>query len=251
MFRVFRIKNIRIVTIILLIICIIQLIPIINLCIYDIHEKNNSLTDYKKIIYRTGDLLFFKWQDTNIFNRNKMILNYSVKDRILEIPLCMTNTYYSHMGIVIVINNIPYIYETIDKSSYPLKNLFCNYQNKLIEKGYFGPVLHNISDIKYYLGDVHHISYRGPEIKKDKIFNTLKLCKDKKLDYKNAYFTNCFLKSKIKEKSLTCVGFITHVLNHFNIYDKLLNECSSSNNIYTFCMKSKLYHNLISKINLY
>jgi hypothetical protein len=233
------------------IICVILLIPILSWGNYDIHEKNNSVTDYKKITYRTGDLLFFKWQDTNIFNRHPMILNYSVKDYILEIPLHMTNTYYSHMGIIIVINNMVYIYETIDKSSYPLKNLFCNYQNKLIEKEYFGPVLHNISDINYYLGDVHHISYRGPEIKKDKIFNTLKLCKDKKLNYINAYFTNCFLKSKIKEKSFTCVGFITHVLNHFNIYDELLNECSSSNNIYTFCMKSKLYHNLISKIKLY
>ena len=74
--------------------------------------------------------------------------------------------YWSHAAIIIVIDNIPYLYETIDISSYNYKKIKCVYNGKVLDNKYFGSVLHKLSNIPEFLGDISHISYIGPRNKK-------------------------------------------------------------------------------------
>ena len=238
--------------IIIIIFAIILCVPIIDWLHYDINEMRVPLYDYRKIKYRTGDILLFKWQDMNFFNKHSSKLKYGIVDYLKRIPHSIYGgMYWSHVAIVIVIDNIPYLYETIDISSYNYKKIKCVYTGRILGKKYFGSVLHKLSDIPEFLGDVSHISYIGPEIKKDKIFYMLKAHHKAQLNYVKAYLKNCILKNKIKEKSLTCSGFVASILKYFGMRSKLLSKCSSPTSLYKFCMNSPLYKNSYSKIYKY
>jgi hypothetical protein len=244
----------KILNLVFVILCILLLLPIIDAYFYNQRELNILEVDYKKITYRTGDILFFKWQDMNMFNKTPMKMKYDMinytQNYLNLIPHIIVCKFDSiHSGVVIVINNIPYIYELNVISAYPFKKLFCKYRNKIINKDNINPILHNISDIKYYLGDVHHISYRGPEIKEDIIFNVLEIHKDDILSHVHLIY-NYLTKQKMT-KHITCVGFIVSILEQFGIETHNLNQISIPLCLKNFCIKSAHYNNFFSKINKY
>lgn len=244
----------------IIIIIILLCVPILDSIYYNINEMRIPLYDYRNIKYRTGDILLFKWQDMNPFNKHHTKLEYGILDYLQRIPhnICC-RFYWTHAAIVLVIDNIPYLYECIQIESYNYKKIKCVYSGKIIPKEYYGPILHKLCDISYFLGDVSHVSYIGPDIKKDKVFRMLKThdrdvikVRDKYIiNYTNAFFKNCILKNTNKEKILTCSAFIASVLRYFGMRSNLLSDCSTPISLYNFCMKSPLYENCYSKIYKY
>jgi hypothetical protein len=246
----------KILNVVFVILCILLLLPIIDAYFYNQRELNILEVEYKTIKYRTGDILFFKWQDMNMFNKTPMKMKYNMinytqtyLNSIPHIILCKMD--FAHSGIVIVINNIPYIYELNVTSAYPFKKVFCKYRNKLIPKNNIKPVLHNISDIKCYLGDIYHISYIGPKIKEYIIFNVLEIHKDDILSHVHLIYNRFFEKKHVQDKQTTCIGFIVTILEQFGIETHNLNQHSIPLCLKKFCIKSIHYNNFFSKINKY
>lgn len=202
----------------------------------------------------------FKWQDINPFNNHPTKLKYGILDYLLRIPhnICC-RFYWTHAAIVLVIDNIPYLYECIQILSYNYKKIKCVYSGKAIPKGYYGPILHRLYDISYFFRRCFPCILYWTRYKKDKVFRMLKthdrdiikVHDEFTLKYNTALFKNCILKSTNKEKILTCSAFIASVLIYFGMRSNLLSDCSAPISLYNFCMKSPLYEKYYSKIYKY
>lgn len=85
---------------------------------------------YPTHLYKTGDLIFFRSLDSN--------------------HMYLSDSYFSHVGIVIINDDIPYILELTNpelKFS-PLKERFCQYFNGTI---YIKPIKYKISNLQKQL----------------------------------------------------------------------------------------------------
>lgn len=234
---------------IILVLILILIIKHLYDCSYYEFYKPSKLYDYKNVKFRTGDLLLFRWQDLNIYRKTyysfniKMFYEYNLQT-------IADRGKFTHAGIVIVIDNIPYIYEYTMKHVYKTKSIRCHYKNKYISKDYLGPYLHPISDITKYFGDVWHLSYIGPTIDEDKIFDTLKKF-DKGLVYSLSSHPYCIFLNGNDENYTHCSGFISRILNDFGITNIQNTCCIVPSKLADICIKSNLYDKKIRLIHKY
>lgn len=218
-------------------------------CSYYEFYKPSKLYDYKNVKFRTGDVLLFRWQDLNIYR--KTYYKFDIKSFTqYNLHTLFGRGKFTHAGIVIVIDNIPYLYEYTTKGVYKTKRIKCHYKNKYISKDYLGPYLHPISDITKYFGDVWHLSYIGPTINEDKIFDTLKKS-DSSLIYNLSSYPYCVFLNGKDEKYTHCSGFVSRILNNFGITNIQNTNCISPSTLASICIKSNLYNKKIRLIYKY
>ena len=241
------IKNISYIIIPIILLLLIR--PLYNWTYYEYYDAS-KVYDYKSIKYRTGDLLLFNWQDLNIYR--KSYYSFSIKEYFKYILHSLFDPgKFSHAGVVIVIDNIPYLYEYTRTSGYTTKKIKCHYKNKYISKTYLGTFLHPISNITKYLGDIWHLSYIGPPINKHKIFDTLKKY-DSSLTYNIYSYPKCTIfRSKDGDENTHCSGFISRILNNFGITKIQNTNCISPSKLFRICIKSNLYEKKIKMIQQY
>jgi len=226
------------------ILIILILLPVIYKKLYENKQKHIKVYDYKTIEYNTGDVIFFKWRDVNFFNNSQYTLQNYGED-IIRV-LYDGNT-FSHVGVIIVINDIPYIYELVENFIYK-KELRCYYSKKKLKNKFNvtpHAVLHPLKDIETYNGDVF-IMKCNQEINSKQIFNMLK--KFTKAKRFVPMILICRIKNIRPYSKYTCSGFVVDILNFFNIL-KIKNPNSLSPvDMYSLCLKNKCYSNNVIKI---
>jgi len=240
------IKNIAYIIIILILFLLMK--PIYDWAYYEYYDAS-KLYNYKSIKYRTGDLLVFKWQDSNIFRKTYYPFTINAYRSIIVQKL-FDNGKFSHTAVVIVIDNIPYIYEYSEKGSYKTKKLKCRYKNKYISDKYSGPILHPISNISKYFGDIYYIPYIGTTINNCVIFDTLKKY-DSSLRYNIYSYPKCTILKKKDDKTTHCSGFSARILNNFGITKIQNTNCISPTKLIDICVKSNLYKKKLKMIQQY
>lgn len=226
-------------TLALCIVIIIIILPeLINL-LYVLYDREVE----KNVTYRTGDLLLFKCTNTNIIKKSKKLFNidfskFFTKDYYENNLLKLYTKKYIHIGIVIVINNHPYIYEISDKSYN--KKRYDNYTNKYV---YNKPALIDISYLNHYYGDVYKSSYIGPEIETNYLIPIFKKYQNYIIS-SNDTVINC-IKKKMdvinNNKSTSCTEFTAKIIKTLNIVDIDPHPCITGDIILDICIKSGKY----------
>ena len=205
----------------------------------------------KKLDYRTGDILLYKCGDQSVFSR----------DRINCIKINATNIfnlsggrlfnnlisgYYTHIAIIIVIDNCPYIYDAPwSTDSYSI-DIYDNLTRTvgLVRR----PVLLNISYINKYVGDVYRIKYIGKHIPIDVIVNTINKNKNIKINTHKC-IAKCILNDNIPTpNSLSCVSLTISVCINFGILSLKNYNCISPTGLSKILLESDLYDDIIYKL---
>ena len=237
----------------IIIICFILLMfPVINDTVYYYYSYNKistNLTDWK---YVTGDLLLFSWLDDSIYNKkNGNLFNFSKFNTSYHWNIIPNVLYskYTHIGIVIIFNGEPCVYELTGNDSYIYnKNYdniipkFCKFKKDYVND--YTPSLININYLEHYGGHIYKIPYIGAPIDNKLILNTLN--KNKKINsvVEKTILNRCILNNKnYKPNVMSCSAFIVTVLNDLNIITKNINkDCYSPIDVETLCIKSGKYN---------
>lgn len=181
--------------------------------------------------FRTGDILLFTWK---LPPRN--IIDYLT----LKTTRSITGE-YTHVGMIIVLCDRTYIYETIGENiSYSGLPIYCQYTGEKLVDGNSKMYLHPIEDIRMYNGDILHIPYIDTPIPTSHILGVLERNRDEKMAYKESYIYNCILNIEIPET--TCSSMIGQCLNHMLDISEFT-RCTLPIDIYKFSIKSKKYSN--------
>ena len=218
------------------------------------HTCKKKLINKNDIYYRTGDLLFFRWVGNNLVIKD----NVSDKLKIKKANMLSLNRYtlfssiisgyYTHIGMIIVINNIPYIYEITQHNSYKNRPKFDQWTRKVVSNK---PTLLNISFMESYGGHVYYIPYIGDTININKIINALNKYANFRLDILNSTI-QCLSYDKLSINSnhyLSCTSFISNVLNDLGIVNSKHKNCSTPMSILKDCYKSGKYSDVVKLIN--
>ena len=230
--------------IIIIIICIVY-----NDVSYYMIEKKN-LFDPNQIKFRTGDLLFFRWNDDSLISYNEITkettFNFKhLSDSICKTMYCMAAGIYTHVGMIVVIDNVPYIYEITNADTYSMPK-YCHYIGKNVLNT---PSLQKLKCIQHYIGHVYHYSYLGKPFNKKKLFKYIKNQKNQTIHQS----ASKFVKSCIYNKPymVTCSSLIAGCLNDQNIFNYSNLYCATPGDLYKDCKKSKMYsdtHSLIKNL---
>ena len=224
--------------IIIIIICIMY-----NDISYYMTEKKN-IFDPNQIKFRTGDLLFFRWNDDSLISYNNLTKETTFDIKYLSNSIHKTLYrilvgYYTHVGMVVVIRGKPYVYETTHANTYTLPK-FCMYQQKIVLNT---PSLQDISCLQLYRGHVYHYKYLGKPFNMKKLNKYINMNVNNPISINfNSLITNVVPGCIYGTPSMTtCSGLISSCLVDQNIFkcDKPL--CSTPGDIYKNCKNSKLY----------
>lgn len=200
--------------------------------------------------YRTGDILFYRYHGDSVVyhDANKNIVSNFANIFKLSAETLVSKIIsgvYTHVAMIIVINNRPYIYDTpggIDSYSIKMYDILTK------KIGLFRhPILLDISYINKYIGDVYRIKYIGADIPLDVIVKTIRKkkniqinpykCVNKCMQYDKTPYTD----------SLTCVSFNITVCNEFGILALKNYNCTTPIVFYRLLMNSNKYDNVIYK----
>ena len=236
---------------IIIIFFILLIIPIVNDLFYWSHVRNKISSNYKQWSYNTGDLLLFTWINDSIFatkNNNFINLEKFNKSYHHNIVPNLFNRIYTHIGMVIVVNDIPHIYELTLNDGYIYKK---NYDHKIpkfciFKNEYFTdntPSLININYLEHYGGHVYKLPYIGPTIDPKLISYTLN--KNKRIESltESTVINRCLLNNKnFKPDKMICSTFILHVLEDLNVIKKNINkDCYLPKDVEKLCIESGKY----------
>jgi len=231
---------------IIIIICILILLsPLFSDLYYFSCDKSEEKLN--NIKFRTGDLLLCRYNKYNILQQNTYDNNLQFFWNNLLIPnktkifssIC---GYYSHISIIIVINDIPYIYD-ITLHEYSTKLKYDMWTKKYVINK---PALLNIDYIKSYPGDIYHVPYIGSDTVPNSVIENI-------LNKYRKYEFNIFdsILSKISlglyqcdsNKKVSCVSFITNVLYDMGIIDIPNKQNPTINYVFNECINSKTHLN--------
>lgn len=190
----------------LIILLLSYLLIIINLFKCDVNDyKNNRI--YKKILFsnlngyiKSGDLLFFSSINSDVRTRSWI------------------NNRFPHIGMIIMINNEPFIIEIIDK--YLLKPRQTNYVSGVI----LTPVFDRIVN---YAGSVYYSSLKTPLTKEqnDILQDYVKNISIYKYNKISSIVYSLFTHSKkLDNYNRFCTEFIAEILDKLNISSKPVNS---------------------------
>ena len=203
--------------IIIIIILILIIIKIINFYIININKKYININNIDKYI-KTGDIILFR--------HNKI-------DFIHEII-----SPFTHVGIIIIINNKSYILETHEKGS----TVYMGFNNDGVNIYNLYDRLNKYNGITYLLKLIKPLSNNNINYLINNIPKYLKIPYIN--NYKNYYFYNCLLSfNNNNKKGMICSEFIYYLLQ--DIFNNNINnnyKCTSPVDfIYNNLYEKKLY----------
>jgi hypothetical protein len=200
-----------------------------------IYVFNNELIkkNINEIQYKTGDVIFFRHDSPLYFyGDNGINMDIHVVKNISKTLFHFAQPFFSHCGIVIIRDNIPFVLHLTADDNYD------NYNKKSI----IGcPVLTSMSELYKYKGVLYHNEYIGPPI--TNIESILKdiYSKDIYLDGNifNAFMVNIMNISTHKKNSMVCCDFVVYVMEKFGIVREF--KYCDLNYVHNICKTSKNY----------
>lgn len=229
---------------------IILLIPIINDVIYHTYSARNISYNCDNWDYKTGDILLFTWLNDSLFNKtNGSFINMAKFNKSYHNSIVpnLFNMLFTHVGVVIIYNNRPCIYELNENDSYLINKdynkqipKFCQFKKKHVFD--HTATLIDINYLKYYAGHVYKVPYIGPEISKRVIEYTLIANKNNKNVTVESIINKCILSNKSYPSYLmSCSSFILHALDSLNIIKVNNKDCYLPCNVLDLCVNSGKY----------
>lgn len=196
---------------ILIIIIILLIYP--RYIFYNSFHKQYPIINLPDIKFKTGDIIMYKYETPVYYKQhNKIHTSFYLGKEILNSfsYYFQNGTHYSHAGIIIVINDIPYLWHLTDDPYYDI------YTKKVVIGK---PSLCAITDIDVYRGVPYIIPYKGPKIEVDnRILDDIY----KKNIYIQGNFITCILTNGLKlmnnkENEFMCLDFVELVLYYMGI----------------------------------
>lgn len=131
--------------------------------------QSNPHAELTDIPFRTGDLIFFRWNYTIGELDNNYTFTQTTHVDNMNTIVAMSDSYIKHIrfihpGMIVVYDDIPYILELTARPVY------CNYEKKVVS---FKPSLTSLTTILEYYGIAGHLPYKGPPISKNTIHSIL------------------------------------------------------------------------------
>lgn len=239
------------ISVIVVLICV-----LVSPLMADIHYHTcpKIIINLNDIKFRTGDLILCRWMENNIVNQDHATGEKTVRYENLIMPeleklfSSLLLSYYTHIGIVMVINDIPYIYEltnNITSTKYPT---YDEWTKRHINKT---PALYNIKYIKKYPGHIYHTSYTGPTIPENRVIKTLNKLANTNFDIYHIILYNCT--SGIfgnDPKRHICTSFVAIVLAELRIVNTTKDRGITPSHILDECVKSGKYTHISKLINV-
>lgn len=233
-----------IIAIIITKIIIILLSPLLSDIYY--YSCPKSMKHINNINFRTGDLLLCRWNDYNVLKPNNNKLQFIPSNLFIPNPFKIFSSlcgYYSHISIIIIINDIPYIYDITlhDTSNNNSKLKYDMWTKKYVINK---PTLLNIDYIKQYHGDIYHVQYIGNKIYKSVIKNILNKYRKHTFNISNSIIgkLSLGLYQGDNTRKVSCSSLISNVL-----YDMGINFTSTKNptvqDVYNNCINKKTHLN--------
>lgn len=200
--------------VIVIITIVIVLVVVLNRIIN--HQNNTrdislERVDLNSVSYRTGDVIFFRHDSPLYFYGNNGInTDVHVVKNISKTIAGFSQKYYSHVGIIVVINNIPYVYHL---TSQP-------HSDALSGKSVIGiPVLVELQEIHKYPGMLYIHRYKGPELSFGT--NDLKYINSKGIKLCGKFYkvvlTTILGVGSYEDNTMTCADFVNFVMVYLGI----------------------------------
>lgn len=196
---------------------IIIIVVIIILIYYDYEyysiNKSKFLVDIKDVQFRTGDLVFTRYDHSILnFNSQTCTSNINIKNIINStkiFSLLFIHNIYTHMGVIIIINNMPHVYEISNISN--------------VKR----PRLIPIDDyVREYTGHVYHMSYIGDSLNTNISYNFINSNNHKHIFSITPTFIYNYLNSFNKNNTInqyywiTCCSLVAYFLKAHGIFHK-------------------------------
>lgn len=199
---------------IILIILIILILLVLNRIIKTSNknwDNNLKSVEIKNTNFRTGDVVFFR-HDCPIYfyGDNGINMDVHIIKNILKTFVSFNQKYYSHAGIIVVIDNTPYVYHLTAHHHFDV------FSGKFIVGT---PVLVKLSEIELYPGFLYHYRYIGPRIQFDidmiEHINSqnIKLCGN---IFKVVLVTILKI-GKYNNNEMICTDFVKYMMNYMGI----------------------------------
>lgn len=224
-------KTIKIIIFIVLILYIINVYTRYKLKQYDNSLTKRQLTECN---YRTGDIVFFRNAcPLYFFGENGINIDIHIVKNIAKSFYYNYQKYFSHVGVIVIINNTPYLYHLTNKHQYDLLS-----KKYVIGKS----CLVNIYEIENYDGFAYISHYKGPNISidiKDIQNNTMYL-------HGNLFDvlkTTIFQISHYKENRGVCTDLVHRFCHKYGI-DKNKNKAVDVNYLINFVNQHNYYSDI-------
>jgi hypothetical protein len=185
----------------------------------------------------TGDLVFYRWDWWG--NSKYNVLHTTVHNML---PTALMNSNFTHVGIVLKLNNIPYVYELTSSIHYD--NLENMYKMNI-------PILTKaVDNIHKYSGTIFVSKYNNSVLLTDnQILQILTKYKDIKLSHSIIKQINAIIGSKhinVFPQKFTCSELICNILSELNIIDSCeFGQSVTPQEIYKKIQHSNNYSDII------
>ena len=182
-------------------------------------KRKPKIINTNNVNFRTGDIILFKWNGYNMFTYDSIkkksttnfhMISHSISNTLQSI---VKGHEYTHSAVVVVMNDIPYVYDCTNTNSY-VREKYCAYTGNFINET---PCLLPLKFLNYYDGHCYHFSYVGPKITFSRVVPFIKKYKNIKLYLSFIkMFYNCIVNST-EPDYFTCCSFVSHFLNRHGI----------------------------------
>lgn len=199
------------------------------------HDEEKGVND---IILKTGDIVCFK--NCIKCGCTGDILNdmseYVIKNTINMMRYYVIGNLYTHVGIIFVLNNVPYIYHINNSTYYD-----CSSDRIISNK----PCLSSMNYIDEYNGVVHVYSYNGIcDVSDANIIRCIHRLKDTQYPHIVELFMNNGLHvSKNNTGVMACTDLVIYVCRMLNIINDNISDTSLSISDVMDLINSKKYIN--------
>jgi hypothetical protein len=234
---------------VIIIVIIILLLNVLKTHAVSNYDHSLIKKNIDDIHFNTGDIIFFRHDCPLYFYGNNGInMDIHIFKNACKTLFYYNQSYFSHCGIVIIRNNIPYILHLTADDNYD------NYTKKCTIGT---PVLSSMNDVYKYKGFLYYNKYVGPRINNielilTKIYNT-PIYLDGNIF--NALMVNLMGIGNHKQQYMVCCDFVLFVMNILNIVNTfkycdlnyISNICKTNNHYISkqILIKTQLYKCLL------
>lgn len=199
-----------------------------------------TVIKFSNIKFKTGDLIFCKWRGEVLLDNYKNINIYpnhiseGFKNTIVGF---IKGFKYTHCGVVIVINNIPFLYEVTNSDSYSYERYDPILKRIILNK----PSLYPLEKcVKHYKGHMWYVPYKGNKLNKNKVMKFIYNKKNEtfggKLNIIKNYITG-------KTTSHNCASLVNDFLFKMKLIKSPTTGRTTPNSIYKKVMNSHYIDN--------
>lgn len=188
-----------------------------------LHDSNLVKKNIDNIQFSTGDIIFYRY-------------NYEDSHFDFNIPYYYCQGYYTHVGIVVVINQIPYVFQMTDNITYD------SWSKKNVERL---PSLNTIDEVKKYKGVLYYCKYKGSPIENQEII-IRDIFNENIHIYSNfimGILVNLLGVLKHTKNHMYCCDLVLYVMHKFGVSNLQL-PCHMKS-LYEECMNNDNYNNYV------